>query len=200
MAMVINLRERPHHPAQCLLPWYLNGTLDETDAALVEAHLADCGECRAELDGEVALAAGVAGLSVDQTVGRLAPAADRPERSAATFLRRRVPLGWALAAQAAAAFLVAIFLPGETDRQGEVYHALGSETRTDAGNVIVLFAPETRERAVRKTLSEAGARVVDGPTASGAYVLRVPRERKAAALERLRADPGVTLAEPIGRE
>lgn len=35
--------------ANDLLPWYLNGTLDSTERAVVEAHLGGCAVCRQEL-------------------------------------------------------------------------------------------------------------------------------------------------------
>ena len=41
------------------------------------------------------------------------------------------------------------------------------------------------------------ARVVDGPTASGAYVVRIAPDRRGQAIDGLRATPQVVLAEPI---
>jgi hypothetical protein len=43
-----------------------------------------------------------------------------------------------------------------------------------------------------------GARVVDGPTPTGVFVLEVPEERAAQALQVLRAEPAVRLAERLG--
>lgn len=202
MGTVIDLRERPHHPAQYLLPWYVNGTLDEADTALVEAHLGECPECQADVEAELGLAARLTALSREAGPDMVAPPAEnRPARSPVRFLRRPVALGWALGGQAvAAALLLAIFLPRQPAPDDRLYHVLGSDTTARAGNVIVLFAPEAREQAVRQALVAAGARVVDGPTASGAYLLQVPAERRAFALERLRTNPQVTLAEPIGGE
>jgi anti-sigma factor RsiW len=54
MAEIIRLRGSPHEQAQQLLPWYVNGTLEADEAALVEAHLAECAECRADLAAEQA--------------------------------------------------------------------------------------------------------------------------------------------------
>jgi hypothetical protein len=41
------------------------------------------------------------------------------------------------------------------------------------------------------------ARVVDGPTATGAYVVRIAPDRRGQAIDGLRATPQVVLAEPI---
>jgi hypothetical protein len=41
------------------------------------------------------------------------------------------------------------------------------------------------------------ARIVDGPTASGAYVVRITPASRAQALDGLRSTPQIVLAEPI---
>ena len=61
----------------------------------------------------------------------------------------------------------------------------------------MLFAPDTAERDLRAALNRAGAKLVDGPTASGAYVVELSASQRAAALEHLRASRHVVLAEPI---
>jgi len=61
----------------------------------------------------------------------------------------------------------------------------------------VMFRPDTRDSDLRAALTKAGARVVDGPTASGAYVVRIAPANRAQALDGLRAMPQIVLAEPI---
>ena len=60
-----------------------------------------------------------------------------------------------------------------------------------------MFRPDARDVDLRSALTKAGARVVDGPTATGAYVVRIAPAGRAQALDRLRATPQVALAEPI---
>ena len=43
----------------------------------------------------------------------------------------------------------------------------------------------------------SGARMVDGPTVTDAYVLSVPAAKATDALARLRAEPSVRLAQPL---
>ena len=43
---------RDHRRVWDLLPWYVNGTLDENDLMDVELHLEDCSSCRVELTNE----------------------------------------------------------------------------------------------------------------------------------------------------
>jgi len=207
MVEIIRLRGSPHEQAQQLLPWYVNGTLDADEAAMVEAHLAECAECRADLAAERVLAREVAALPIDvehawSMLSERIDAAGPPRRLAEPipFLHRKVAIGWALggplAAAAAVAFAVAV-VPGAPSPVGETYRALGSAPTVAPGNALVMFRPDTRDSDLRAALTKAGARVVDGPTASGAYVVRIAPANRAQALDGLRAMPQIVLAEPI---
>jgi len=186
-----------------LMPWHVNGTLDAAEAALLEAHLTECAECRADLEAESALRAMVAAMPHDATPAEPArlPRLRQPAPLAAPrrFFARRVPLGWMLAGQAAAAAVVAFVLvvPQSQPAVDPAYRLLGSDEQAAAGNVIVLFAPDSAEHELREALGQVGGRLTDGPTASGAYVIRVNAADRPAALERLRGMRQVVLAEPI---
>jgi len=69
MSNTIPLYENAHATTQRLLPWYVNGALDDSERELVEAHLVNCAECRAELDAEHQLEADVASLALDVDQG-----------------------------------------------------------------------------------------------------------------------------------
>ena len=207
MVDIIRLHGDPHRQTQTLLPWYVNGSLEPDDLQKVEAHLAACPECRADLEYERALGREVADLPSDVERGwatlrsRLDPDSARPKPAAwlspRQALRRRVPLGWALAAQAAS---VAILLAGAAavfSPTHPAYRTLGAPAGGAAGNVVIMFRPTTTELQLRNVLTANMARLVDGPTASDAYVLHVPAAQRAAALRVLRSDPHVALAEPI---
>lgn len=202
MGTIISLRDEAHDEAQKLLAWYANGTLTESETARVEVHLAHCEECRADLAAERAIGGGIAGQSLDVEHGwadmqRRIAAASAPRRPA--WYARRVPVGWVLGMQAAAAALiVVVFLPGRTpSTPSRLYHALGTAPVAATGNLVVMFSASTREAELRAAFASAGARIVDGPTVAGAYVLHVPGATRDAALARLRRDSHVTLAEPI---
>jgi len=207
MAEIIRLRGSPHEQVQQLLPWYVNGTLETDEVAAVEAHLAECAECRADLAAEQALSREVAALPIDvehawSALSERIDAEGPPRRLAAPvpFLRRKVAIGWALggplAAAAAVAFAVAVG-PGAPSPAGETYRALGSAPTVAPGNALVMFRPDARDSDLRAALTKAGARVVDGPTATGAYVVRIAPDSRGRAIDGLRATPQVVLAEPI---
>jgi hypothetical protein len=76
--------------------------------------------------------------------------------------------------------------------------ALGDKAQpSPSANVIILFRPEATEAGMRAALRQSGASLVGGPTDADAYLLRVPAQERATALERLRAEDEVLMAEPI---
>jgi len=199
---LLHLRDA-HERAQMLLPWHANGTLDPAEAAWFEAHLRQCAECRADLAADKKLRNHVASLPLDiepvspPRFDRIAATSERHGGVPAGFFRRRIVLGWAIAGQVAAAAAIAAFMVLSPVQQDRGYHLLGSEPGQTSGNAIVLFAPNATERELREALTGSGARIVDGPTASGAYVVRAPVDTRDRALEYLRRLPQVILAEPI---
>ncbi|HEX4695426.1 zf-HC2 domain-containing protein [Sphingomonas sp.] len=206
MADIIKLRGSPHEQAQRLLSWYVNETLDAEEKALVDAHLAECAECRAELAGEEKLARAIATLSIDAEHGwsmlsERIDASPTPRRLAepVPFVRRKVSIGWAFATPLAAAAAVAFAIIGvqPTAQPGQIYRALGSAPTAQPGNIVLMFKPDANDRDMRAALAKADARVVDGPSAAGAYVLSVVPAKREQALAGLRASPLVVLAEPI---
>lgn len=212
MNNVIKLHGDPHEQTQALLPWYVNETLDAAEAAMVEAHLVECADCRAELQFEQGLGRRIGGLSMDVEQGwaamreRLGTAAEEtpaPTPIAATarvipFLRRRINIGWAIAGQAAAAALLLVAFGSLRQAPDPAeYHALGSAGTAQAGNMVVLFRPDAAERDIRTLLDGAQARVVEGPLTTGAWILRVDGARRDATVAKLRASPRIALAEPL---
>jgi anti-sigma factor RsiW len=201
VARIIPFRRDVHHEAQLLLPWYAKGRLDAEDRELVEAHLAVCSECAAELDLERQFAVELAELPLDadrgweRLRGRLDERTPRGERPTARRRRRFAEFGAIAAAICLAAVLsVATFRSLETSR----YRTLGApQSGVMAPAMIVLFRPETSEADLRRILVEADARLVDGPTAAGAYVVRAPTGRQGASLAVLRRQPQVVMAQPI---
>lgn len=199
MGDLLQLRDA-HEQAQLLLPWHASGTLEHDEAALLEAHLAECAECRRDLAGERLMRELYGAMPVADHAARAAPLPtprlQPPRRLEWRSVRRGLSTRWGKAAMAAAAAAAVAFVVVPNRPDGE-YQLLGSEPAAQTGNALVLFAPETRARELRAALEQAGARLVDGPTASGAYIVQVPEDDRANALEGLRASPHVILAEPV---
>ena len=201
MGDLLHLRDA-HEQAQMLLPWRVNGTLEPGEAALFEAHLAECDECREDLAANLALRRLYSDLPAERDPPPPAVLGDRqarPGQVSWALLRRGIGSGWGRAAQlavAAAAAVALVVVVTPSPREGE-YGLLGTDDAGPTGNAIVLFSPDTAERDLRAALDAVGARLVDGPTASGAYVVQVSADGRAEALERLRDLPQVVLAEPV---
>jgi anti-sigma factor RsiW len=66
---VVPLGSDVHLKVQSLLPWYVGATLDAQERAGVEAHLADCPRCRAELAVEEELQAAYAATGSEDAPG-----------------------------------------------------------------------------------------------------------------------------------
>lgn len=209
---IINLHGDPHRDVVALLPWHVTGTLDAADTARVVAHLAGCAECREALAIERQLDRAVVreAATVDagwatmrQRLDLDAPASARVPRYGAAAPARTRPtpkwprwmIGWVLApAVAFASFAMVLLVPGAIPAR---FTALGSAPPTAAGNIVVIFRPDTSEAVFRQTLRSNDARIVDGPTAANAYVLQVPAARRTELIDRLRRQPQIILAEPL---
>lgn len=207
MGHIIHIHGHPHRDTQELLPWHVTGRLDAGETALVEAHLAACAECRGALEAERKLASEMAMLPLDAEAGWselrrhlvFAPSRSGPFRQAGQALRRAFAwpgkVGWLMAGQLAVLVVVAI---GLLPREGPApYHTLGNTTAQRTGNVVVVFRTDTREQDLRRTLNDSRARLVDGPTAAGAYVLEVPAADRPSIIAALQRQPNIVLAQPV---
>ena len=206
MAEIISFRDGPHESIEMLLPWYATGQLGHDEAAAVEAHLSGCGQCLAAMERETRMKAQVAQLPINADLGweklqrRLAPDLRADRRRPAPRARRWAMTAWpalltAFAGTQAAMLAVAVLLLRPVSVEPG-YHTLGSPG-TPEGNLIILFRPDTTEEQLRLTLGRAGARLVDGPTAAGAYILKVEPGRRDATVAQLRAQSHIMLAQPI---
>ena len=196
-----------HQAVQQLLPWLLAGTLDSAELAMVQPHLQSCAQCQADLAWQRKLRAAApapdagfdAGRAFAQLLPRLGPQASASRVGVLGRWRKAAAangawLKWTAAAQLAAIGVLSVLLarPGHD----AAYRAMGAAARAD-GNAVVVFRPDTTEREMRRILQASGARVVDGPTVTDAYVLALPAGQAHAALERMRAERAVTLAQPL---
>jgi anti-sigma factor RsiW len=204
---VVRLDPAAHRVADALLPWFANGTLDPEERAFVERHLAECPRCRQEEEWLRKLyAACVAGEASPDAARvlhklrkRLQQAPGRP-RARSRFALRRPWTRWVMGVQLALILGLGGLWLQEADRV-PAYRTLGAPSIVaPAAALVVVFDSSTPEAELRRVLRAAGARVVDGPTRSNAYVLAVPAERRARALETLRSERSVALAEVLDPE
>jgi anti-sigma factor RsiW len=209
---IVKFSDGAHPRSEALLPWLVNGTLDDDERALVEQHLRDCGRCQREVNL----------LRELQTVYR-EDTSPPPTPTAFSQLNARLneaPLQsvrlrklWRLWRQAptwaqgifATQFAIIALLGGlllAGPPLLPLYQTLGS---TDAaspprGSLVVVFNPQTSEAELQRIVRRVAARIVDGPSEAHAYVLELPAGASAKALAALRAEPAVVLAERLDSE
>lgn len=209
----------PHQAVQELLPWFASAQLGPEETAQVEEHLRGCEQCRRDLQWERSLRAAAAsdpapaGVSMDSALARLLPALGPQDAVAGAASRQTaalptaVPprgraanqprwLGWAAAAQGLVivGLLALLAHPGPTPDGYRLLGAGASQAAGQTANIVVVFRPDTSERDLRRIVQAQGARIVDGPTVTDAYLLNVPTARRGAALQALQSERAVALA------
>jgi len=90
--------------------------------------------------------------------------------------------------------------PRPSEPQAE-YHVLGDAPQPGVSslqpNAVAMFAPGTDQHRIRALLAGSGAKVIGAPSAQGLWKLSTPAGQRKAILEKLAADPAVTMAEPL---
>jgi hypothetical protein len=210
-----------HARAWALIPWLVNGRADAAERAAVEHHLAECAECRAELAVQQRLRQGLqdhlpppaAALDAERGLQRLLgrldqlPVDQEATAAAGTAMphgrgaRLRTALAAAVVAQAVGLALLSLQLLRSDDAP---YRTLSQPAVSVSASASYRVVPDPAlpMRQWQALLDETQLRVVDGPNAAGAYALAPratpPAAPSAAVLARLRAAPGVRLAEALG--
>jgi anti-sigma-K factor RskA len=207
---VLQLDPAAHKVADVLLPWFVNGTLDGDERAFVERHLEQCVRCQREVEWlrelHLACIAAEADPGASDAARKLRRRLMEPRDrdNAAAVLKRlwgRVRPWSQLIAATEFVLIVAlgawVLLPSDSPT---LYQTLGARTAkaTAAGDLVVVFDPATTEAELRRMLRDSGARIVDGPTQSNAYILEIPASRQDQAVKALRAERAAVLVEPLG--
>ena len=200
-----------HLEAQDALPWLANGTLAGAELERVQAHVETCAHCRADLALLRTVHAAGPGPDLDfdpdRALARLMPQLDAaPVQDTPGLLQRwrnRMAANdgaWLRAAVAlqfcAIAVLAALLARPAAHPESDNYRALGAAGANGMARVVVTFRPDTPEAELRRIVRASGARIVGGPTVTDAWLVGADG-RLDPVLARLRAEPAVTLAEPL---
>ena len=200
-ARVLSLDSDEHRVAQELLPWFVNGSLAAAEADLVSSHLARCSRCQADAAEQADLRALAAGVEpagdVDRGWAQLRQRIEAGSHAAAPRHRgRKQWLAWAVALQAGVLLaLTLMLLPLRDDR----YRALGTGSAAAEANAVAVFRSDATNQQMRDALHAVGARIVGGPTVTGAYLVRFETGNP-QMLARFRGQPGVRSVEGLHRD
>ncbi|HSD39482.1 MAG TPA: zf-HC2 domain-containing protein [Rhodocyclaceae bacterium] len=196
------------------IPWVVNGTAVDSERRRVETHLEECVDCRAEFAHQQQVHAALqADTSVDgdaeaglQRFWAGVDSVAAPAKPARASAGRRFDTRFLVGALAATVVIEAaglvLFGTGilSHDESTQGYRTLSEAQPAAArGEIRVVLRSEMRIGELAALLDALQLEVVAGPNEAGAYALaprpasRVQEDR----LARLRATPGVQLAEPI---
>lgn len=212
-----------HQQAWELLPWFINGTASAEERRLVEKHLVQCQDCRAELAWQRQLHAVMMQdqsppLDPEQGLERLWQRIDRAsvgEAEAATNSPQAVAaphkykpaFRYALAAMlvlqvGALAILGAqLVMPQQAGDPAAAYSTLSShETVAAHATIRIVPAADMTTGELGALLRQLDLHIVSGPTEAGVYSLAplLPHADTNAQLVGLRASANIRFAEPVG--
>lgn len=210
-----------HVQVSRLLPWYAQHRLSPEEQCMVDAHLHTCAVCRSAVSNESVIASAseprIADLDVERAWAKMSAKLDGAEAvagqsypkkwSAPAVLRNLVrslvhhlarpltiPMAWLVVPQLAMVLVLATFL---MQPEPEVkYQVLGNGVTLES-NVVVVFKPEANQASVTRLLQKYEARIVDGPTVTNAYLLRVPEDQVPAAIREFRQDATIEQADSL---
>ncbi|WP_423595886.1 zf-HC2 domain-containing protein [Roseateles sp. MS654] len=217
----VNAQPNEHRQVWDAIAWVAAGTATPEQLRLVQAHLPHCAHCREELALQQRIHQGMQdppGLPVDEAAiqsgldrlwardrdaGPTMPVEagrDRAANEGASRLTRW--LSAAVAVQALALCVLGLRLwPGG---QASSDYVTLSQPAALPGNAVVRLIPEERVDMgrLRQVLTLHGLRIV-GADEDASSLLLAPLQPTAATavpalVERLRAEPGVLMAEPVG--
>lgn len=210
MLRLFRFDDPEHGEATRLLPWLVNDTLQGAERARVERHLAQCAACRHEMENLRVLQACIVQDEGDpllqHRLERINARLDGVESAGGPWrVLLRVARQWWYtnpwmrgAFVAPAAILMLLTVGWLIQPAPQYYRTLGASplrANPDA-QIVVVFNDALPERELRGLILRLNARIVDGPSPTGAYTLQVMQGARQAALAALRQDGAVIFAEP----
>ncbi len=206
-----------HRRAWDSIPWFVAGSASADDSAHLQAHLPHCEDCRSELafhqrvqrglnarapaqnlpDAEAGLQRLLARAAIDRDHATASAMTTAAPRAAAAPWTRWLVAAVLVQAVALGAAMLALFSHGRDD--GFQTLSQPAPAATPGASVRLVPAPTLDFAALQALLQQTGMVVVD-IAPDGSHLGLAARDgdaaTAAAALPRLRALPGVRLAEP----
>ncbi|WP_198116502.1 zf-HC2 domain-containing protein [Massilia rhizosphaerae] len=158
----------------------------------------------APVDDDVPMPCAVPTAPTAQAAQKMPEAQEAPGLLQRWRMRRAANDGTWLRAAVAAQFcaiavLAALLARPAAQPDAGAYRVLGAAGASGAARLVVTFRPDTPERELHRILRASGARIVGGPTVTDAWLVGADG-RLDPVLARLRAEPAVTLAEPLSMD
>jgi hypothetical protein len=214
-----------HAEAWALLPWLANGRIPASDREWVEAHVAGCDECRAEIAAQRKVATQIgrdiatpesAPTDEQRSFDKLWARIEASESAAthangnATVLpasRASRTVRWLAAAVIVQGFGLALFgFNALRQTNGDIVTVADAPSqRLNAPAVRVVFAPEASIATINTLLTHQGLTLVSGPGTAGNFTAQLSADAVASGASAasvaavISKDPNVTFAQPVAR-
>jgi len=182
------------------LPWYVNGTLSQTERAAVTQHLAGgCRECAQEIASLNAMRKLVVAVGDDAPepspylLNRALGQIEDYERTRVQQKKAEPAQNWmstlreswwpktpVFARMALAAQLALLLVLGAVAVYQHNHPEIVYKTASDPSNaqgkamISVVFNEKASERDIRQALEEIQGTIIEGPTAQGSYTVQLP--------------------------
>ncbi|MGB3561537.1 MAG: zf-HC2 domain-containing protein [Thermoanaerobaculia bacterium] len=219
-----------HQDVWEVLPWFVNGSLEDQELEQVERHLAGCEECRHEASelqqiARIMVGAGASMVMPDEAFPELLSKIEEAERrDSAPWGRWLRPDGWPrrlLLASSAGPFLRPVLAAGlvviallaailwrqTAPAPPETFRTLSDPVpvvESTGLQVRMVFSSEVDEGTLRSLLLEVGGQIVGGPSPYGVYTVELSAKEdptaRAKLLEEIRARREVEFLEPVSNE
>lgn len=204
-----------HQDVWEVLPWFVNGSLEDQELEQVERHLAGCEECRHEASelqqlARIMVGSGAPMVMPDEAFPELLSKIEEAER------RDSVPWGrWLgpflrpvlVAGLVVIVMLAALLWRQTVPRPPEAFRTLSDPTtavESTGLRVRMVFSSEVDEGTLRSLLLEVEGQIIGGPSPYGVYTVELPAEEdpvvRARLLEEIRARREVEFLEPLTNE
>jgi len=204
-----------HDSALLLLPWHVNGSLDDEQRKMVDNHLAVCLTCRSELNNQRHIAKAVqsrddASVGADIAFAQIRRRIQPEQRSLLSRVRdwtvsKLSAPAWAWASGAAVAASIIMALPllhdpgGPATVPGEFRTLSADNSNLDfhANSLRLVFSAGIEDEIRQDILRMVNPVAVTAPSSRGVLTVQVPDGELASALALLRERKEVRLAEPV---
>ena len=193
-----------HEQAQEILPWLVNGTLNETEQSLVNDHLNECSECSRDVQELLETSRLFNNREDDTSTAPFQQARenflaqldtvsqDKPEQADIGIK----PPAWVMPFALAASLLLASVFLSEVLMPWQGFETLSNKVANDSPVIQIVFHPKTLKNTTFRQLFINEGRIISGPSAQGVYRLELtPGKNKNLVLKQIQAHPAVLFAQ-----